>query len=81
MDVSHITPADRARIRALDIAWMMAWAKAFDGRGFYDSYSGATGMPAPAEYGALSALHKLRVVVGNKKQARESTDWLRDHGQ
>lgn len=78
---SHLDPEQIKRVRALDVEWALRWAKAKDGRGFYDSYSEVTGMPAPKEMAALSFLHKSRTVVANKKERRESELWLAEHGQ
>jgi hypothetical protein len=76
----HITPETISAVRRLDIAFVNKVMEADRGYPFVDGPSDVNGRWYTADENALVALHKLRTKLGTKKQARESTGWLRSQG-
>lgn len=79
MAMLRVDAATKAAIRRLDVRWACAHAQAI-GRPFFPARSEVTGQMCSAEDVALLALHKLRLHVGNKREARVSRAWLAERG-
>lgn len=67
-------------IRTLDLEWAHRTQIEWTGQPFFAAYSEVTGVWMTADEIALMSLHKMRTQVGNKKEARESKEWLRSRG-
>lgn len=79
-DVSKLPPAHVAAVRRLDVAWMQAFNTHVTGGPFKAARSEVTGEWFESDEIALITLHQVRMIVGNKKEARESREWLRALG-
>ena len=71
-----ISAADRAAICRLDVEWAKDQMFRRTGTRFHDSHTETTGAPMTADENALYALHRMRLLVGNKRQARASRGWI-----
>lgn len=76
----RMAPADRHRVRRLDIAWAHKYMIALCGQPFVSGPSDVNGKMYTADENALIALHKLRTEVGSKKEMVASREWLRAEG-
>ena len=75
-----MTEFERLKIRKLDVQWVHQDFEQKSGQPFVAGPSSVMGKWSSADENALMALHKMRLVVGNKAEARASREWLRAEG-